>query len=310
MSTPPFLDLPAGAVARPLRTARGDFATLDTEPASGPSPAGGTALLLPGYTGSKEDFIALLAPLTAAGHRVVAVDLRGQHGTGGPRDEAVYALPELAADVLAMADALIGADGRPVHLLGHSWGGLIGRAALLLDSGLGTDPEITDDAPTTPASSSTRFASWTAMSSGPAALQDSEVARTKLLVDGVRTLPLDVLWPSVNPNPPADAAIGEFLRRRWLGTVPEALIAGGEQLVQEPDRVAALATLPLPKLVLSGSTDWAWPVPWQDDMARRLGARRVVVDGAGHSPNTERPTETAGHLTAFWHEVGRDRDQG
>ena len=45
-------------------------------PAAGPCELG-TVLLVPGYTGSKEDFIALLGPLAAAGRRVVAVDLRG-----------------------------------------------------------------------------------------------------------------------------------------------------------------------------------------------------------------------------------------
>jgi len=35
-------------------------------------------------------------------------------------------------------------------------------------------------------------------------------------------------------------------------------------------------------------------------MARRLGARRTVIEGAEHSPNTARPVETAAALAAFW----------
>ncbi|TGB13279.1 alpha/beta hydrolase, partial [Streptomyces palmae] len=79
MSTPPTLTLPSCATASRLVTARGEFAMHDARPAAGP--VRGTALLVPGFTGSKEDFIALLEPLATAGFRVVAVDGRGQYET-------------------------------------------------------------------------------------------------------------------------------------------------------------------------------------------------------------------------------------
>ena len=92
----------------------------------------------------------------------------------------------------------------------------------------------------------------------------------------------------------------EFLHRRWVTTVPEQLIATAKQLMTEPDRVDELAALPLPKLVLSGEVDYAWPVPALDAMAARLHAERVVIKGAEHSPNAERPAPTAAALVAFW----------
>ena len=46
---------------------------------------GAPVLLVPGYTGSKEDFIAVLAPLAAAGHEVLAIDQRGQYESPGDR---------------------------------------------------------------------------------------------------------------------------------------------------------------------------------------------------------------------------------
>lgn len=145
MSKPPRLTLPPAARAYRLTTARGAFAVHEAG-----EPLRGTALLVPGYTGSKEDFIGLLEPLAGAGFRVVAVDGRGQHESPGPREESAYALEELAGDVLAQAAAVSGDDGGPVHLVGHSLGGLIARAAVLRDH-----------AP---------FASLTLMSSGPAAI--------------------------------------------------------------------------------------------------------------------------------------------
>ncbi|MDX2389870.1 alpha/beta hydrolase [Streptomyces sp. DK15] len=279
MSKPPRLTLPSVARAYRLTTARGEFAVHEAG-----QPVRGTALLVPGYTGSKEDFVGLLGPLAGAGYRVVAVDGRGQYETPGPRDEAAYGLEELARDVLAQAAAL---GGGPLHLVGHSLGGLIARAAVLRDA-----------AP---------FASLTLMSSGPGAITEVQRARTKLLVAGLEALRDDMpaLWAAMRAQDPPDAvpdgpAMTEFLRERWLATVPEQLITTGRVLIGEPDRVAELAEVPLPKLVLSGKVDYAWPVPLMDEMAVRLSAARVIVEDAEHSPNAENPQVTAGALASFW----------
>lgn len=64
--------------------------------------------------------------------------------------------------------------------------------------------------------------------------------------------------------------------------------------------MAELSRVDLPKLVLSGAVDQAWPVPLLDETARRLAARRVVVPGTDHSPNAEDPATTARELAAFW----------
>ncbi|MFD8417016.1 alpha/beta hydrolase [Streptomyces sp. NPDC059650] len=279
MSKPPRLTLPSDARAYRLPTARGAFAVHEAG-----EPVRGTALLVPGFTGSKEDFIGLLEPLAAHGYRVVAVDGRGQHETPGPREESAYALDELAQDVLAQAAAL---DAGPLHLVGHSLGGLIARAAVLRDV--------------------TPFASLTLMSSGPAAIAEEQRERTKLLVAALEAMREDMagVWTAMRAYDPEDAVpdapeMAEFLRDRWLATVPEQLIATGRVLVSEPDRVAELSGVGLPKLVLSGEVDYAWPVPLMDDMTQRLGARRVVVPGAEHSPNAENPQVTADALAAFW----------
>ncbi|WP_405978722.1 alpha/beta fold hydrolase [Streptomyces sp. NBC_00158] len=280
MSKPPRLTLPPAARAYRLTTARGEFAVHE----AGES-VRGTALLVPGFTGSKEDFIALLEPLAAAGYRVVAVDGRGQYESPGPREETAYELQELALDVLAQAAAL-DATG-PLHLVGHSLGGLVSRAAVLRDA--------------------SPFASLTLMSSGPGAIAEEQQARTKLLVMALEELREDMqtVWAAMRAQDPADAEpdspeLAEFLHRRWLRTVPEQLITTGRVLVSEPDRVAELAAVPLPKLVLSGVVDYAWPVPLMDEMALRLAASRVVVEGAEHSPNAENPQVTAGALVDFW----------
>ncbi|WP_405830034.1 alpha/beta fold hydrolase [Streptomyces sp. NBC_01176] len=282
MSRPPSFIPPAGARAYRLDTARGEFAVIEAGTA-----VRGTALLLPGFTGSKEDFIALHEPLAARGYRTVAVDGRGQFESDGPEhDETAYAQDELARDVLAQAAAL----ATPVHLVGHSLGGQVSRAAVLLDP-----------AP---------FASLTLMSSGPAQISGSQQQRVKLLRDALAVMDMGQVWDAIQAmEPPEETETGELdaglddrddLRRRWLATSPAQLIATGRQLCTEPDRVAELAAVRLPKHVLSGSHDDTWPVELLDDMAVRLDARRTVVQGAEHSPNTDQPLPTARALADFW----------
>jgi pimeloyl-ACP methyl ester carboxylesterase len=308
MSRPPSFALPPGCRAFPLRTSRGTFAAVESPVAAGAEPRG-TVLLLPGFTGSKEDFHPLHPPLAARGYRTVAVDGRGQYESDGPEnDESAYAQAELARDVVAQAEAV----GAPLHLLGHSLGGQIARAAVLLDR-----------AP---------FRSLTLMSSGPAEISTSQRERVKLLRDALAVLTLAEVWDVMramearaaapgdtgtavggvvaldagptNEDDEDDRNDGDDLRRRWLATRPAQLIATGRQLSTEPDRVAELAATGVPCHVLSGARDDTWPVPLLDDMARRLGAHRTVVAGAEHSPNTDRPARTARALAGFWDGVG------
>ncbi|MFD4557915.1 alpha/beta fold hydrolase [Streptomyces sp. NPDC058469] len=287
MSRPPSFTPPPGARAYPLRTARGEFAVVDSPVGDGVE-AKGAALLLPGFTGSKEDFNPLHEALAARGYRTVAVDGRGQYETDGPaEDESPYAQDELARDVLALAETV----GAPVHLLGHSFGGQVARAAVLLDP--------------------TPFVSLTLMASGPAEISVSQQQRVKLLRDALAVMSMAEVWDAIQAmEAPEETETGGALdeglddradlRRRWLGTKPAQLLAAGRQLCVEPDRVAELAAVPLPVHVLSGSRDDTWPVPLLDDMAVRLKARRTVIARAEHSPNTDQPAATARAVADFW----------
>src|SRR5690606_23104703 len=169
----PVTGHPTSVHARRLRTPRGEFAAVDVPTAPGVTPRG-VALLLPGYTGSKEDFALIQEPLAARGYRTVAVDGRGQYESDGPADdESAYAREELARDVLAQAEAL----GTPVHLVGHSLGGQIARAAVILDH--------------------TPFRSLTLMSSGPGRISVSQEQRVKLLRDALAVMSMAECWKAI-----------------------------------------------------------------------------------------------------------------
>src|ERR1700735_5563050 len=175
VSTPTSLSLPDGARRSVIETRRGSFAALEAMPGSGVCERQ-PAVLVPGFTGSKEDFLAILHQLGAAGRRVLAIDLRGQYQTPGPDDPGAYAVRELGADVAAIVDAMAvraGGAGHgelgPVHVVGHSFGGLVRRGALR--GGARPGPwRAGVVAGESPRAAPRRVGSVTFMSSGPAQL--------------------------------------------------------------------------------------------------------------------------------------------
>ena len=275
-----------------IETDRGSFAALAADSATGVDERR-PALLVPGYTGSKEDFLAVLVSLASAGRRVVAIDLRGQYQSGPATSSDGYRLDRLADDVVAVAARIGGGAGR-VHLLGHSFGGLVVRQAAIAEPG--------------------RFSSLTLLGSGPGTIRGERAATLRDLLDYLRPAGADRaalapliadLWESrLRPQAVADGASAEivdFLRDRTLGNCPVGLLEMARQLLDCPDRTDHLAQLSdLPMLVSYGEHDDAWPPAVQDAMARRLGAERVCIPGAAHSPAVEAPETTAAMLTAFW----------
>jgi pimeloyl-ACP methyl ester carboxylesterase len=251
----------------------------------------GTVLMVAGYTGSKEDFAPLLAPLAEAGYRVVALDQRGQYESPGPDDPSAYSVAELGLDVVAVAGVLREESGEPLHLVGHSFGGLVSRAAVLAD----------------PAA----FSSLTLLGSGPSEL----TGRRADLLDhlgplldagGVR-LVHETLEQVAMTDPKAQAVPAptrEFYSRRFLRNSEAGLRGMAAAMLSEPDRVADLAATGVPVLVAHGEADDAWLPHVQADMAERLGARREVINNSIHSPAVENPPRTLEVLLDFWAGVG------
>jgi pimeloyl-ACP methyl ester carboxylesterase len=295
VSTPFSLELPAGVRRTTIRTTRGAFAALEAVPASGVCERD-AALLVPGYTGSKEDFIAILDLLADRSRQVVAIDMRGQFETEGAREPGGYAAAALGADILAVMN-----ETGARHLVGHSYGGLIGRETVLAEPDAG-------------------FASFTLMSSGPAALTGPRAGELRAMLtalgveetlddaslpeaDVLRAGIADVWRVHLEPQVVAagiPAPIVAFLGRRMLANDPAGLILMARHMLAAPDRTAELARLDLPMLVIYGEDDNAWSPAAQEAMAQRLGARRFCIPAAMHSPAVEAPATTASALTQFW----------
>jgi pimeloyl-ACP methyl ester carboxylesterase len=273
VSTPPFVDLPSGVRPVSLRTGRGPLAALR---ADARGERRGTVVLVPGFTGSKEDFIAAYVPLAERGWTAVGYDQRGQYESPGPDEESAYSLGALATDLLEVA-AQLGPE--PVHLVGHSFGGLVAREAALACGGQ-------------------HLASLVLLCSGPAALPPSHHDALGAVRAALPQVPLETVYDVkeaadreggwVPPSP----EVAEFMRRRFVRTNPWSLRAKASTLLDTPDRtgeLAALAAAGLPVAVVYGPADDAWPVTEQDRVARALGVSAVAVPGCGHSPLAEEP---------------------
>lgn len=247
-------------------------------------------VLVPGFTGSKEDFIAVLPILAREGVGAVSFDQLGQYQSDGSSRRADYDLGLLASDVvevIAQARIRFGCESAP-HLVGHSFGGLVAQRA------------VVDAAP---------VASLTTLCSGPGALPPDRHAGLVDLVAALGDPDLAAIWMTMAqidaaagvPAPPP--AIAEFLRRRWMANHPVGLQQFARLLLEQPDLTSQMAEALSggpPAAVIWGEHDDAWPVPMQADMARSWGARAVQLDGLGHSPNADDPEALVAALLGGW----------
>lgn len=242
----------------------------------------GDIVLVPGFTGSKEDFIAVLAPLAGLGWDVTTYDQRGQYQSLGPDEAAAYSLEHFADDLLAVAQSLPG----PVHLVGHSFGGLVAREAALR-AGVGAV-----------------VASLVLLCSGPGPIPVEDHVGLSFVRDQLPALDLSTLYDltlAFNGTEPPPGDLGRFLRERFVANNPWCLGTIAGHLIAAQDRTDELARLShagLPVAVVYGSGDDAWPLAEQDAVAAACGTVAVVIAEAGHSPAAEQPMRTAHALDA------------
>lgn len=266
------------------------------------SPSRGTILLVPGFTGSKEDFIALMPYLAQFGYSVASYDHRGQYESPGPASSFGYAMDDFVDDALRVSADLMTHSDLPLHLVGHSFGGLVAQAVMrrhLKDLDAGDTERL--------------FASLTLLASGPAAVPGELQVLAAQFVALLPATPLDTIWEHkesldrANGWLPPSPEVHQFLRRRFTSNNPFALQAKAEILVRIHDGVdelsAAAQAVGLPILVAYGEDDDRWTPQEQEDMASRLGARRVRWPGIGHSPNAEQPEMCSAALAAYFADV-------
>lgn len=251
-------------------------------------PAGGErVVLVPGMTGSKEDFVLMMPLLAAAGYRVEAIDLAGQYesAAAGPENldppQPHYTLDLFVDDLIAVLDG-----GRaPAHVLGYSFAGTVTAAAAT------RHPEL--------------FSTLTLLSAPP--LPGQSLRGFKVLGPFSGLVPGRALGPlfiaAVGRNvhrAPADRA--RFVTARFAHTRHSSVGDIMTLMKRTPDLAPALRAAGIPMLVATGTGD-VWSADAHRAHAERLGAR-VLVLPTGHSP-----CETAPHqLTEAMLALMRDAD--
>ena len=254
------------------------------------SGAGGRPLLLVhGFTGAKEDFADHLDRLAERGWHCIAPDHRGHGASDHPVGRGNYSFAILAADMLAVADAVGWAR---FTLLGHSMGGMVAQR-MALDAGDRLDGLILMD---------------TAHST-PDGIDPDTVALGKAVVEQGGLQLLVRVQKEQGIDPLATAAhlrllrekpgYEEFGRGNTLNCSPDMWLAIVDEIVGPHDTLDRLPSITVPTLVIQGEQDTPF-VAHGHRMAKAIpNATLVTIPDAGHSPQFENPTAWFDALTAF-----------
>ncbi len=265
-----------------VRVTVDDGVALEVE-ATGSGPG---LVLVHGFGGAKEDF-ALHVGALATTHRVITFDHRGHGASDGPADLGAYSLDRLAADTVAVADA-VGVER--FRLLGHSMGGMVARrvvlahperveALVLMDTSPGPVPGISVEL--------VEYGARLALEKGMDALKRAQDELDPLGSPAYRRLLVE------------QPGYKEFQDRKWAALSPYMWAALAMELATQPDQVDALRHVDTPTLVMVGEQDESFVGPSREAAAALPDAQLVVIAGAGHSPQFEAPADWREILLAF-----------
>jgi pimeloyl-ACP methyl ester carboxylesterase len=264
--------LPAGVMRGEFEAPSGTLATI----AAG-DPGKPRVLLVPGATGSKEDFILMLPELAAAGYFVLSCDIAGQYESAqaGPENlvppRNCYDYELFRDDLLAMLDT----DQGAVHVVGYSFAAVVAQLAFV------QRPE--------------KFRSLTLISCPPEPGQSLRYVRlagwvscwvtskvgTAIMIWGIRSNIARVAPQRLR-----------FVRSRFAFTRRASVVDIIGLMKHTPDLRRVLAAATLPKLVAVGEHD-LWPLALHRSFAQSIGAR-ISVYRAGHSPSETSPYQISG----------------
>lgn len=254
--------LPEGAERGWVDAPSGRLATLSMG-----EPGRPLVVLVPGATGSKEDFVLMLPLIAAAGYHVVSYDMAGQYESfeAGPPAGQRYTHELFVDDLIAV----IGTG--PAHVLGYSFAGTVAQIAYT------ARPQL--------------FSSLTLLSCPPEPGQGFRGVKRLGPFTGLTTGRIGaalMIW-GVKQNythvPPGRNA---FVRSRFDLTRRESVADIIAMMKRSPDLRAGLAAATIPKLVAVGAHD-LWPLELHAGFAQSIDAR-LAVYRTGHSP-----CETAPH---------------
>jgi 3-oxoadipate enol-lactonase len=225
---------------------------------------------------------------------VIAVDLRGQHGSQTSDDPAAYDMWAQMEDVYALIQQL---GIAPVHYVGLSMGGFIGMRMALKH---------------------------------PEALRDLALIDTTDLPENPELAAIYEAWRQIVWDGGLENVIsalpGTFFKQEFIDGRPDDVEAWLNDLRAGNHRGSVLAsrgvderddisdrtpTINLPTLVIHGTEDVAVPLERGEALAQRIpGARLEKVEGAGHQSNVDTPDEISRIIKDWLAEVRQKSTAG
>jgi len=258
-------------------------------------------LALHGGPGATHDYLEPLEALAATGRRVIFYDQLGCGRSATPSNPALWTV-DLYVEEVGAVRAALGLDR--VHILGQSWGGMLGMEyALTQPDGL---------ASLTIADSPASMLQWVAEANRLRADLPPEVQRTLLRHEEAGT----------TDDPAYEQALEVFYRRHvcrldpWPEYVMRAFanIAANPEVyhtmngpsefhvigtLKEWDITARLGEIRVPTLVISGRYDEATPAIAETVHQGIPGSEWVLFEHSSHMPHAEEPDRFMQVLNRF-----------
>lgn len=258
-------------------------------------------LCLHGGPGAPHDYLESLEAMANSGRRVFFYDQLGCGNSDHPHDPSLWSVPLFVEELGAVRRAL---GLERVHILGQSWGGMLGmQYALTRPSGLAS--LIVADSPAS-------MHQWVAEANRLRAELPADVQGTLLAHEAAGT----------TDHPAYQEAMLVFYRRHVcrLDPWPDCLNRAFEKLGQDPevyttmngpsefhvtgrikdwDIVDRLKEIRVPTLVISGRYDEATPMIAETVHRGIPGSEWVLFENSSHMPHLEETDRCLEVLTDF-----------
>jgi L-proline amide hydrolase len=265
-------------------------------------------LVLHGGPGGTHDYLEPLEALAATGRRVIFYDQLGCGKSATPSNPSLWTVDLYVEEVNAVRQAL---GLAPVHILGQSWGGMLGMEyALAQPAGLMS---------LTVADSPASMRQWVAEANRLRADLPPEVQQTLRKHEEAGT----------TDDPAYEEAMMVFYRRHvcrldpWPEYVRRAFanIAENPEVyhtmngpsefhvigtLQDWDIADRLGEIRVPTLVISGRYDEATPAIAEAVHRGIPGSKWVLFEHSSHMPHAEEPERFIGVLDDFLRSVERE----
>jgi pimeloyl-ACP methyl ester carboxylesterase len=269
---------PAGAVIMSIPVPSGHLAAL----AMG-NPDDPWIVLVPGATGSKEDFSLMMPVLAAAGYFVLSYDLAGQYQSAAAGPENLVP-PRRHYDYKLFVEdflAVMAAGGKPAHVVAYSFAAIVAQLAF------SKRPDL--------------FKTLTLLSCPPEPGQSfrsvSRIGRASGWANGRIGAAL-LIWGIRRGFVRVPKARQRFVNYRFRFTRRASVRDIYILMKNTPDLRKLLADAALPKFVAVGEHD-LWPLRLHRLFAQSIGARITVYRG-GHSPCETSPHQFSRDLLALY----------